>query len=310
MISVWALPLLIVMQTRSTGVSPRPVAWAAQSPRPALCQGAPGLWEVSRQAVLARRCRELGRAQALLLRVPEKARERAAALLADSPELGEARVLRGRASLRVGDTAAALADLLPLLADDAGTVADPSALLDGGRAALAQKDLESAARFYRLLGSRAALLPDRSQQVVAYIEIAGALLATGKAPIDDVLAYLREARRRSAGSGFTGLCAALTALTWIAEGREAEGQGALSELSDPEALLRFETRKDVWLADGLLHAVLGLAFERERPDLSATHYQALAQSPLSATAIGKIASRSRQRAPSSKTPKAPKRGGR
>jgi len=281
----WALPLLIVMQTRSAGVSPRPVAWAAQSPRPAACQGAPGLWDVSRQAVLARRCRELSRAQALLLRAPDKARERAAALLAQAPELNEARVLHGRASLRVGDAVTALSELLPLLAEDAGSVADPSALLDGGRAALAQHDLANAARFYRALGSRAALLADRSQQVVAYIEIAATLLVTGQAPIDDVLAYLREARRRSSGSGFTGLCAALT------------------EVTDPETLGRFETTKDVWLPEGLFHAVIGVAVEREQPELAATHYRALAASSLGSTAIGKLGARTRPRAPSGRTAK-------
>jgi tetratricopeptide (TPR) repeat protein len=297
----WALPLVIVMQTRSAGVSPRPVAWAAQSPRPAACQGAAGLWEVSRLAVVGRRCRELSRAQALLLRAPDKARERAQSLLADAPDLVEARVLRGRASLRLGDAAAALADLLPLLADDAGAVSDPSALLDGGRAALAQKDMTSAARFYRALGSRAALLPDRSQQLVAYIEIAAALLASETAPVDDVLAYLREARRRAPGSGFTGLCAALTAVAWTAQGREAEGQGALSEVTDPDALARFETREYVWLPDGLFHAVMGLVLERARPEVSATHYQALAQSALAGTALGKLGRRARSHAPSAKS---------
>ncbi len=268
-----------------------------------MCQGAPGLWEVSRQALLGRRCRELSRAQALLLKAPDKARERAAALLAQAPELSEARVLRGRASLRLGDGATALSDLLPLLADDAGSVADPSALLDGGRAALSQHDLASAARFYRALGSRAALLPDRSQQVIAYIEIAATLLVTEKAPIDDVRAYLREARRRSSGSGFTGLCAALTAVAWIAQGRESEGQGALTEVTDPDALARFETTKDVWLPEGLLHAIVGVAVEREQPDLAATHYRALAASPLGPSALGKLGARARPHAPSGRTPK-------
>lgn len=289
----WALPLLIVMQTRSAGVSPRPVAWAAQSPRPAACQGTPGLWDLTRQALLGRRCRELSRAQALLGRAPEKARERAAALLAQAPDFTEARVLHGRASLRSGDSATALAELLPLLADDASSVADPAALLDGGRAALAQKDLSSAARFYRALGSRAALLPARSEQVVAYIEIAGALLASEKAPVDDVLAYLREARRRSAGSGLTGLCAGVTAVAWLSAGSEAEGQGAVGEISDTEALKVFETSKAVWLPEGLLAAVLGVAFEREHPDLGAPYFRALAASPLATTAIGKLATRQR-----------------
>jgi hypothetical protein len=299
----WALPLLIVMQTRSAGVSPRPVAWAAQSPRPTTCLGAPGLWEVSRQALLGRRCRELSRAQALLLRAPDKARERAAALLAQAPELAQARVLHGRASLRLGDGATALKELLPLLADDAGGVADPSELLDGGRAALSQRDLANAARFYRALGSRAALLPDRSQQVVAYIEIAATLLVTEKAPIDDVLAYLREARRRSSGSGFTGLCAALTAVAWIAQGRESEGQGALTEVTDPDALGGFEASRDVWLPEGLLHAIIGVAVEREQPDLAATHFRELAASPIGSTAVGKLGSRSRLRAASGRPSK-------
>ena len=291
---VWALPLLIAMQTRSASVSPRPIAWAAQSPRPATCLAAPGLWEVSRQTLVERHCRELARAQALLLRAPELALARAAALLAEAPTLAEARVLRGRASLRVGNNEQALADLLPLISEGAAAVADPAALLDGGRAALGRADIASAARFYRQLGSRAGLLPDRTQQVIAYVEIAAVLLASETAPMDDVLAYLREARRRSAGSGYTGLIVALTATTWIAHGREAEGQGALAELSDPWALRRFETRKDVWLAEGVMDAVLGLTLEREKGDLSATHYRALAAGPLASKALGKIGSRRRE----------------
>lgn len=291
---VWALPLVIAMQTRSASVSPRPIAWAAQSPRPASCLAAPGLWEVSRQSVVERHCRELSRAQALLSRAPEQALARASALLAQAPTLVEARVLRGRASLRVGNSEQALADLLPLIAEGSTPVADPAALLDGGRAALGRSDLANAARFYRQLGSRAALLPDRTQQVIAYLEIASALLAGQAASMDDVLAYLREARRRSAGSGYTGLVVALTAVTWIAHGREAEGQGALAELSDPWALRRFETRQDVWLPEGLIHAVLGLALEREKGDLSVTHYRTLAAGPLAASALGKIGSRRRE----------------
>jgi hypothetical protein len=271
------------------------VAWAAQSPRPAACQGVPGIWELSRQAPLLRRCRELSRAQALLERAPDKALLRAAALLKDTPDFLEARVLHGRASFRVGDGTTALRELSPLLAPDAVAVADPAVLLDGGRAALSQGDVTSAARFYRMLGSRAALLPERRQQTVAYLEIAAALLAEGSAPIDDVLAYLREARRRSAGSGYSGLCAAVTALAWVSAGREAEGQGALAEIGDVDELARFETPKDVWLPNGTFHALLGLALETTQPELSRQHYEALAKTPLAQVSAGKIASRARPR---------------
>ena len=131
---------------------------------------------------------------------------------------------------------------------------------------------------------------------MAYLEIAATLMAHGHAPVDDVLAYLREARRRASGSGYTGLCAGLTAVAWTAAGRDAEGQGALSEVTDLEALERFEGSKAVWFPEGLLHAVLGLASERERPDLSLSHFRALAEGPLAATSIGKLANRSRSRA--------------
>jgi hypothetical protein len=261
---------------------------------------------VSRQSVVLRRCRELSRAQALLLRAPDKARDRAAALLEQAPGWAEARVLRGRASLRLGDTKAALADLTPLLGEAAAPVADPSALLDGGRAALAEQDLTRAAQFYRALGSRAALLADRAQQVVAYLEIAGALLATEATPADDVQAFLREARQRSAGSGFTSLCAALTAVTWFAQGRDAEGQGALGEVTDVDALIRLQKSQDVRLAAGVFDAVLGLTLEHEHPELSAAHYQALAEGPLAKTALSKLVTHGRARAPS----KPAKRGAR
>jgi adenylosuccinate synthase len=291
----WALPLLVVMQTRSAGVSPRPVAWAAQSPRPTACTREPALWEVSRQPLLAKRCQKLALAQALLQRAPAQARERAGVLLVEAPEFAEARVLRGRASLRLGDTAAALGDLAPLLEANAVGLADPSALLDGGRAALSRQDMPKAVSFYRALGGRAALLADRKQQTVAYIEIAAALLAAEQPAYDDVLAYLREARRRSAGSGFTGLAAALNAVAWAAQGREAEAQGALVELTDPDSLTSAKLEQEVWMASGLLHAALGLYLEREHPEASAKHYQALAEGPLARTAVGKLALRTRTR---------------
>jgi hypothetical protein len=117
---------------------------------------------------------------------------------------------------------------------------------------------------------------------------------------------LREARRRSAGSGLTGLCAGVTAVAWLSAGSEAEGQGALGEISDTEALKAFETSKAVWLPEGLLAAVLGVAFEREHPDLGAPYFKALAASPLSTTAIGKLATR--QRPARAAAPKPAKRG--
>ncbi len=305
----WALPLLIVMQTRSAGVSPRPVAWAAQSPRPSLCLATPGLWEVSRQAQQGVRCRELARAQALLLGAPAKARDRAASLLARTPDFSEARVVRGRASLRTGDTETALRDLLPLLQGDAATVADPGALLDGGRAALAQKDLGNAARFYRALGSRASLLPDRAQQVRAYVEIAATLLATETTASDDALAFLREARRRSPGSGLTGLCAVLSAVAWLSEGREAEAQGALSDAGAPETLASVSTQGAVRLPDGMWDVALAVATERSDPEQSLKHYAAVAQSPLAKTKLGSLGTRARGRGAPSGERTTTQRGG-
>ncbi len=254
----WALPLVIAMQTRSASVSPRPVTWAAQSSRPAACSASPGLWELSRQAQVERRCRELARGQALLERAPQQALARATALLAESPDLVQARVLRGRASLRLGNTRAALADLAPLLDAPPGTLADPATLQDGGRAAVREGDLPTALRFYRQLGSGASLLPERRQQLVAYIEIAAALLALESGPGDrslEALAYLREARRRSAGSGYTTLVAHLSAYALMTQGRQAEGLAALNEIKQTSELERVVTRGEAVLPSSLLPAI-------------------------------------------------------
>jgi hypothetical protein len=255
---LWALTLVIAMQTRSASVSPRPVAWAAQSPRPAACSSSPGLWELSRQAQVERRCRELGRAQALLERAPEQALARATALLTEDPELGQARILHARASLRVGNTRAALAELAPLLDAQVGALVDPGTLQDGGRAALREGDLATAVRFYRRLGGGAALLPERRQQLVAYIEIAAALLTQqdgrGEGAVE-ALAYLREARRRSAGTGYTSLVVFLTADALLAQGRQAEGLGALGELKDQGEPERSASRGEAWLASTLVPAI-------------------------------------------------------
>ena len=241
------------MQTRSAGVSPRPVAWAAQSPRPATCQGAPGLWEISRQALVGRRCRDLSRAQALLLRAPEKARDRAAALIKDAPDFSEARVLHGRASLRTSDTATALAELLPLLADDAGSVPDPAALLDGGRAALAQQDLPNAVRFYRALGSRAALLPDQDQQVVAYIEIAARCWPV--APRLSTTRWRTCAKRGVAppAAAYSDLCATLTALALADPGTRGGSAGRFVRSCRRRRAHHFRGNDaSVWLPNGMI----------------------------------------------------------
>jgi tetratricopeptide (TPR) repeat protein len=213
-----------------------------------------------------RHCRELSRAQALLERAPEQALARSTALLVEAPDLLQARILHGRASLRLGQTRTALADLAPLLETEAGALADPATLQDGGRAALREGNLATAARFYRKLGSSAALLPERRQQVVAYVEIAAVLLASESPPGDEALAYLREARRRSAGSGFTSLVVALTGYAWIAQGRQAEGHGALAEISRPSELELIQKRGDIWLPQGLLSAVVArIGAVRARP---------------------------------------------
>lgn len=255
---VWALPLVIAMQTRSASVSPRPVTWAAQSSRPAACTSSPSLWELSRQAQTERRCRELARGQALLERAPQQALARAAALLTEAPDLVQARVLRGRASLRLGNARAALADLAPLLDAAPGTLVDPATLQDGGRAAVREGEMATALRFYRQLGSGAALLPERRQQLVAYIEIASALLSPPPGPADralEALAYLREARRRSAGSGYTTLVAHLSAYALMSQGRQAEGLAALSDVKESSELERVVSRGEAVLPSSLVPAI-------------------------------------------------------
>ncbi len=317
----WAFALLTALPLRSVSATPRPVAWAAQSPRPAACLETPRFWGASRRTPVERACRELSRIQALLARAPEGAFRLASALVREEPKLAAARVLRGRASLRLGQTASALADLSPLLEGDAESTADAAALLDGGRAALGESNLVLAARFYRALGSRASLLPERTQQTVAYLEIAAVLLATEPEPGAEVLGYLREAKRHAVASGFFGLQVALTALTWSAKARDAEALAALSELADPWLLERFESAADearlapevlpgngsepsasarsvdlyrappVWLPDGLLHAAQGFALERRDPALARGHYRAFAHSELATTKMAAFVAR-------------------
>jgi hypothetical protein len=85
------------------------------------------------------------------------------------------------------------------------------------------------------------------------------------------------------------------AVAWVSQGHEAEGQGALSEVSDPAGLARFESRADVWLPDGMFHALMALTSERAQPEMAAKHYQALAGTDLAKTALGKLSTRPRLR---------------
>jgi tetratricopeptide (TPR) repeat protein len=267
---------------------------------------------VQQQARAAERCRELARGHTLLPNFPERALAIASALLREAPEFAAARLLRGRALARSGNSAAALNDLAPVLEHQTAPL-HPLLLLDGGRAAIAENQLPLAARFYQALGSQASLLPDRAAQVVALLELSSVLIATQRTPSDEVLGYLREARRHAPGSGMQGLAMALTALAWTSKGSDAEAQAALLELTDPWGLSRFESARDaarltaelvpaplsaqagpesgaeparafarspVVLPDGVLHALSGFALERRDAALAAAHYRAFRKSAL------------------------------
>ncbi|HLV68144.1 MAG TPA: tetratricopeptide repeat protein [Polyangiaceae bacterium] len=273
------LALLVTVAT-SPRVEVRSLAgFAAQSPRPAVCRPADSastsaLWSAARGGTARPYCSLLARATTRLDAAPEQALElarRAAALDVKDPA---ARVLEGRALLRLGDLRAAR-DRLESVLLAPGAPPDVHALRELGVTAIHLGRSDTAIAVYRRVLPRADFANDRYFRRTAALEAASVLAATGPDGAAEAEVYLAEARRKSEVPGLEDLTSAFLALCLDRVGRRDQARVVLNDLANPWGLERFASARDMERLARVVLPEQGLeASEQEvravmrRPDLS------------------------------------------
>lgn len=280
-------------------------AYAAASPRPAVCRPARlldenGLWERTRGGVVERYCALLASGYARLRSEPQRALELAQGAEKLNPGEPEARVLAGRASLRLRDFAAAYAALASSVADPRRPLGDVAALREFGVAAHVTGHLTEAAAAYRALVPRVEFTNDPVLIRLATLEAASVLARTGPEGIADAILYLSEARRLRSVPGLEDLSTALLASCLDRAGNHEQAQVLARELEGGFSLERFASQRDrervsgsalggstgaaqapfefservPTLAEGELHAAIGFVALRRDARLARAHLEA------------------------------------
>lgn len=250
-----ALTLGILMQA----TQPQGAFGAA---RPAECGVAPGssttnVWERAKEPELRRFCDLLARGTAHLVASQGLVNEVIA--IADEadkllPGRAAPSVLRGRALLRLGKPADALAALKEARARDDRALDDPVALLAWARANARTGHLDAAADAYRAALPRTSALA-ASERSAASFEAGMIVMAQGPKGVDDAVAMLRQARLFASDALQLASVVAL-ALALDRAGQKEEAKALLSERvrTDVKPVLGDERVTDA-LADA------GVAFE-------------------------------------------------
>jgi tetratricopeptide (TPR) repeat protein len=278
---------------------------AAASPRPAVCRPASGpnageLWSRARRERAQRFCVLLSRGYARLERAPVEALELAQKAGAILPHEVEARVLAGRAALRLGEAERARAALSGSVTAPGRPLGDVSALRELGVALTQTGQLAEAAAIYRVLVPRVDFVKDGVFVRTAVLEAAAALMATGAPGVAEAALYLAEARRTEPIPGLQDLTVALFAVALDRDGKSDQAGVALEELSSAWALERFLSERErarvagsislesasatgfrdraPMLVDGELHAAIALASTRKDAKLAAIHWAAFLES--------------------------------
>ena len=221
-------PLALVLAPVVFGQTAQPQG-ALGAVRPAECGVQDGFraankWERAKEPNLQSYCSLLASGSAKLVNggalardVPALADE-ADSLLADR---AAPRVLKGRALLKLGKPAEALAALEEARSRDDRALDDPVALLAWARASARTGHLEQAAQAYRAALPRTSALPT-SERSAASFESGMIVMAQGPKAIDDAVAMLRQARREAQDSmQFAAVIALALALDRAGQREEA-----------------------------------------------------------------------------------------
>lgn len=198
----------------AAAASGRPKECSSGSKR-ALSQG-PSVWERARVPTLQKYCDMLSRARAQLASNPELSK--VAAEEADKALPGKAapKVALARAALALGDLETAAKQFLAAKAIDPRSVEDPSTMHDLCRVLRKTGKKAEALTVYRALVPRVDLLSTTARRVSVLLEAAHASMAASAdesdkekgdgpakgegamkaSPLDEAIAYLREAKQR------------------------------------------------------------------------------------------------------------------
>lgn len=283
---------------------------AASSPRPRVCRpssasAASELWSRARGEAARSYCLLLARGYARLERAPAEALELSRRALGTLPAEVEPRVLEGRALLRLGEWQAARNALVPSVTAEGRPLGDVQGLRELAVSLTWTGQVPEAAAVYRVLVPRVEFTRDTTYARVVQLEAAAATMALGATGLAEAEQYLAVARQKAAVPGLADLTLALFALALDRRGERAQAEVVLSEMPGPWGLERFASARDTarasaevlpgeaaaalpeptfdaaapMLADGELHAAIGVAAFRSDPRLASLHLRAFLNGP-------------------------------
>lgn len=228
-------------------------------------------WERAKEPSLQSYCTLLASGTAKLVNGGALAKE-VPAIADDADKLLPGRaapsVLKGRALLKLGKPADALAALKEARARDDRALDDPVALLAWARANARTGHFDEAAQAYRAALPRTSAL-SAAERSTASFEAGMIVMAQGPKTIDDAVAMLRQARREAQDSMQVASVVAL-ALALDRSGQKDEAKAVLAERvrSDAKPVLSDARIADALADAGVAHesdALLGTALEVTDP---------------------------------------------
>ncbi|MCC6557545.1 MAG: hypothetical protein IT372_31725 [Polyangiaceae bacterium] len=255
--------------------------------RRAVARG-PCVWERARVPGLVRYCDLVARAQAQLAASPEAAQESARLAEKALPGRAAPAVILGRAALALGAPADAARELARARALDPRSVEGPPTMHDLARALLKTGKRDEALAVYRALVPRIDLLGALDKRIAVLLEAAHVSMAAaaahgeaareapkagaekGTAPLDEAIAYLREARQRPPTQLLGDVMLSLV-LVLDRSGDRAQADAALGDAAETAAQAR---SFDYLAAEEDRLALEALALERSDPAAAAGRWEA------------------------------------
>ncbi len=243
----------------AAAASGRPAECSAGSKR-ALARG-PSVWERARVPALQHYCDLVARAQAQLASSPEAAKKAAEEAEAALPGRAAPQVLLGRSLLALGMIGEAASAFERAKAIEPRSVEEPATLHAYARVLVRTGKRDEALTVYRALVPRSDLIGSPSERITVLLEAADVSMATatGKSPrLEEAIAYLREARQRTA-TELEGAVDLMLALTLDRAGDGGQAAAALAEAErtgarvPPNALAFFAAPEDAVAIEALAH---------------------------------------------------------
>jgi hypothetical protein len=232
-----ALPLFISLGfAADEGPSLRTLAAATNRPPEcaALARGGkkPSIWQLARLPKLASYCDLVARAHASLGADPVAARKHAEAALAVLPGKAAPHVVVGRVLAQSGDAKGALAAFEEAKKLDPASLDDPKAMYDHARALTQTGRVAEGAALYRVLVSRASLLPEPGKSLV-FLQAALATMSAvdtadkKAAALEEAASFVAEARE--SGGELLPDVVLVSALVFERKGSRERTEALLSE---------------------------------------------------------------------------------